>query len=108
MIIQINKHLKKIIIVFLIFFHQISLKAENYNVGQVTEDNFKIGKRVIIELPEGKFKIFDKWRINNGTMSINEYGLITPGEKRKNQRGSYELSWLITSKGKQVAEMNDG
>ena len=38
---------------------------------------------------------------------LNEYGLITPGEKRKNTRGSYELSWLITSKGKQVAEMND-
>jgi hypothetical protein len=74
--IQINKHLKKIIIIFLIFFHQISLKAENYNVGQVAENNFKIGKRVIIELPEGKFKVFDKWRINNGTMSINEYGLI--------------------------------
>ena len=38
---------------------------------------------------------------------VSEYGLITPGEKRKNTRGSYELSWLITSKGKQVAEMND-
>ena len=38
---------------------------------------------------------------------LNEYGLIIPGEKRKNARGSYELSWLITSKGKQVAEMND-
>ena len=39
--------------------------------------------------------------------NAREYGLITPGEKRKNARGSYELSWLITSKGKQVAEMND-
>ena len=76
MTIQINKHLKKIIIIFLIFFHQISLKAENYNVGQVTEDNFKIGKSVIIELPEGKFKIFDKWRFYNGTLTANEYGLI--------------------------------
>ena len=38
---------------------------------------------------------------------LYEYGLITPGDKRKNSRGSYELSWLITSKGKQVAEMND-
>ena len=38
---------------------------------------------------------------------LHEYGLITPGDKRKNARGSFELSWLITSKGKQVAEMND-
>ena len=38
---------------------------------------------------------------------LYEYGLIVPGDKRKNKRGSYELSWLITSKGKQVAEMND-
>jgi len=38
---------------------------------------------------------------------LHEYGLITPGDKRKNARGSYELSWLITSKGKQVAEMKD-
>ena len=70
MTIQINQNLKKIIIVCLFFFHQISLKAENYNVGQVTEDNFKIGKRVIIELPEGKFKIFDKFLLFFGSKKI--------------------------------------
>ena len=38
---------------------------------------------------------------------LHEYGLIMPGNKRKNKRGCQELSWLITSKGKQVAEMKD-
>ena len=76
MIIQTKKNLKKIIIVFLIIFYQTSLKAENYNIGQVIEDNFKFSKKIIIELPRGKFKLFDKWQWHYGNISIKEYGLI--------------------------------
>jgi hypothetical protein len=38
---------------------------------------------------------------------LHEYGLIMPGNKRKNKRGCQELSWLITTQGEQVARMND-
>jgi hypothetical protein len=38
---------------------------------------------------------------------LHEYGLIMPGNKRKNKRGCQELSWLITTQGEQVARMKD-
>ena len=37
----------------------------------------------------------------------HEYGLIIPGNKRKNKRGCQELTWLITTEGEQVARMKD-
>ena len=38
---------------------------------------------------------------------LHDYNLIKPGDKRKNNRGMYEIVWTITSQGMQITELVD-
>ncbi len=82
MIILINKYLKKIVIILFFISLFTNSYSKNYYTNQKIENSFELSPKVIFNLPDGKWTLYDKWSWYYGNISIKTFALLKVSQNK--------------------------